>query len=62
MAFKISDETSKMTWWQYLLIGIALWVIGYAFFGGDLRAAVITIGWGPVIVGVVKLFNGKSKS
>jgi len=62
MTFKISDETSKLVWWQYLLIGVALWVIGYAFLGGDLGAAVITIGWGPVIVGIVKLFKGKAKS
>jgi hypothetical protein len=62
MAFKLSDETSKLTSWQYLLIGIALWVIGYAFLGGDLGRAAITIGWGPVIVGLVKFFKRKDSA
>lgn len=66
MAFKIFDENSKMTGWQYIAIGIFLFLLGSFLLGpyilgGDLGRAIITIGLGPVIVGIVKLFKGGSK-
>ena len=61
MTFEISKENSKLMWWHYTLIGIFLFWLGSTAFGGDLGRAIVTIGWGPFIVGIVKLFKKPKK-
>ncbi|MBP6856767.1 MAG: hypothetical protein KBC42_03475 [Candidatus Pacebacteria bacterium] len=61
MKFKIFEEGSNVKWWGYLLIGMVLFLVGYFALEGDLSMFVITIGWGPIIVGVVKLFKENKK-
>jgi hypothetical protein len=57
MQFNLFKKDSKIKWWEYLLVGIFLFIIGYYTLDGDIGMAVITIGWGPIIVGTVKLFK-----
>jgi hypothetical protein len=41
---------------------VILFLLGYFVLEGDLGRTVITIGWGPVIVGIVKLFKVKKNN
>jgi hypothetical protein len=59
MAIELEKKDSKITWWQYIIIGVVMFFVGYGMVGSDndLGRAIITIGWGPVIVGIVKFFK-----
>jgi hypothetical protein len=59
MSLELEKKDSKIKWWQFIIIGVVIFFIGYGVVGSDndLGCAIITIGWGPIIVGIIKVFK-----